>query len=263
MDKIERLVDNLKASEMELNNEDSESKDKTVTDIPTRNGPGLLDLPPEIRYIIFRHLLLHDDLRQFYWYFAPQNYLAILKTNKVINREASDVFYRENTFVDCFWTQRSRTRIAWSPRIINMIQNIQIYLIIHGTEEALIPLKRDTAVSFMKFIQDFENRSIVRGTLAVTFWVDHFVLPSMPEFICRLGQFTHFRTIEESFRNNKDPPNDITNIRDYVRTALEHMLGYAEEFESDGSELKCLRFHPLDFSRAQSASQEEFGEEAS
>ena len=254
IDMMKRPVDSLKVSEMEPKNT---SEDQTVTNIPTRNGPGLLDLPPEIRYLIYRHLLLHHDLSQLWWHSVPQNYLAVLKTNRLINREASSVFYQENTFADCFWS--SYFRMALPPGVIDMLQNVQLTLFVDGTEEAAKPFKEDTVATFWKFIKRFGNQSIVRNTLAVTLWVDRFAMPAMPAmpwFTSRLGRFTNFRTIELSFRDSRVPPSDITNIREYVQTALEPMLGHAEEFENDGFEVKCLRFHPLDFSRAQNASQE-------
>ena len=239
---------------MELNIENTTSKDKTVTDIPTRNGPGLLDLPPEIRYIIFRLLLLHHDLSEICWYIPPRNYLAILKTNRLINRETSDVFYGENTFVKWFWSIAGRSQITWSPRIIDMMQNLQITLTIHGTDEEYNPFKKSAVKTFRKFVQDFGNQSIVRRTLAVTFLIDNFGLPLLSKFVHPLGQLTHFRTIELFFQHStnlpRNIPNDITR-HNYVQTALEPLFGDAEEFERDGFELKCLRFHPLDFSREQ------------
>lgn len=73
--------------------------------MPTRSGPGLLDLPAELRLMIFRHLLVSpDDIELVSW--APKLgfSLDLLRKSKLIHREASDVLYGENHYCDYYHT---------------------------------------------------------------------------------------------------------------------------------------------------------------
>ena len=81
---------------------------------------GAVDLPPEIRLMIYRHLLVRSDpLPQLgpFWSDEPRPAWNILRTCRLIYREASDVLYTENTFHGFFWYPCLIGRPLASPRI--------------------------------------------------------------------------------------------------------------------------------------------------
>ena len=91
--------------------------------ISTRTGPRLLDLPPEIRLMIFRHLLvLPIHLSHWMWSGNPFPNLGLMRTCKSIHKEAFDVLYKENLFDRWFWSRPcTLTRF---PRVVDTIQDI-------------------------------------------------------------------------------------------------------------------------------------------
>lgn len=65
--------------------------------ISTRRPLGLLDVPPEFRLTIFRHLLIAPNgLWLVDWSGIPRPPVDILRSSRVIYREALEVFYGEN-----------------------------------------------------------------------------------------------------------------------------------------------------------------------
>lgn len=60
------------------------SASQAVVTVPSiRSSPGLLDLPPELRVMIFRHLLVEPDGVDLDWGITPRRHsLGILRTNR-------------------------------------------------------------------------------------------------------------------------------------------------------------------------------------
>lgn len=204
--------------------------------ISTGSPPGLLDLPSEVRLMIFRHLLVHPRGVSFrLWPGEPQPSVAILRTSRIIHREAFDVLYKENkfVFVEAFWF--SSCSLTQFPRVINTIRNFSIGIAMF---EGVFAIR-----AFLNFMQYFGNPSIVRDTLTVDFFLDGPNVRPMKWFIRAIGRFTNFGSIELDFFGYTSLESSISHLREYFETALKPVLGYAE---CCGNEGKALRFHPID-----------------
>ncbi|MCJ1266437.1 hypothetical protein MMC22_006322 [Lobaria immixta] len=157
-----KLTVNLTAPDLEPGADKVMSKNGAVAKIISKpSGPGLLDLPPEIRLMIFRHLLVRPyAIDQTNWGYAPR--LDILKTSKLIHKEAFDVFYKENSFLSCLWD--SPSKITRSPRVADTIQSIQTTINLQLRQfRGLYPDLRE----LMNVMQHLGNSSITRGSLVV------------------------------------------------------------------------------------------------
>lgn len=200
--------------------------------------------------MIFRHLLVcpHGmDVGLFA--IEPRPSLDILRTSRLIHREASEVFYGENLFLSSlgamhyylprrFWTTNT------IPVMAEMIQNVcvevdlgYIYSAVHNFLQLMPHLGND-------------NSSGVRGTLIVRFNLDHaghrWFIP-LRWFIRALGRFTNFRTIELNACNvfpiDPDDPDYTFYLVEYLKLSLEPVFGSAEDLSRERNGL--LRFHPL------------------
>lgn len=197
--------------------------------VSTRSPLGLLDLPPEIRIMIFRHLLVYPySLANKLWPIGPRPSVVILRTNKLVHREAFEVLYGENTFFKLFWS--SYCFQNWFPRVSDTMQNIHM--------EIAMCRKSSDIQKFLTLIHYFDP-SIIRGTLVVEFLTEFSLVHPLKWFIRALGRFTNFRTIEVHVHDPLCYHRNIFHLRDYLKTALEPLLGYAQGCNT-------LRFHPLD-----------------
>lgn len=211
--------------------------------IPTRNGPGLLDIPPEVRIMIFRLLLLNPHglplpykpipsrslpLRLFLPGSRPS--VAILRTCSVIYREAFDILYRENLFSNCFLPLHNCSPI---PHVMGAIQNILI--------EITLSEESSDFKSFLKQLNLFGNPAVVRGTLMVDFFIEDPRIGLLKWFIRALGRFTNFKIIELQCCHRDD--SIVFHLREYLESALKPVLGYAHSFGDEGT---GLRFHPME-----------------
>lgn len=98
-----QIVATLTAPDHEPDVDKATSTNQDVAKVISK--PALLDLPPEIRLMIYRHLLVRSSaLPQdpFISCDEPQPAANILKTCRLIYREASHILYTENTFRDFF-----------------------------------------------------------------------------------------------------------------------------------------------------------------
>lgn len=222
----------------------TEPNDQAVTQL------GLLDIPSELRVMIFRHLLVYPhgmDVGLFAT--EPRPSLHILITSRLIHREASGVLYRENLFLNFlgamhyYLDPRFRTDIT-IPAMAEMIQNVcvqvrlgYIFLAVHN---------------FLQFMPHLGNEdpSNVRGTLIVRFNLDgtgrRWFVP-LRWFIRALGRFTNFRTIElevfNVFFTDLDDPDYTFDVVEYIKLTLEPVFGIAEDLSRERNGL--LRFHPF------------------
>lgn len=240
----DRPVANLTASENEPNVDETAFENQAVANIiSTRTPPRLLDLPRELRLMIFRHLLVcprHVDFGR--WASDPSVSVAILRTCKSIHSEASDVLYRENQF--------QLPNYMWLPfhsviRFRQALETMQnIYVGIPPSFGILIQ-------TFLTHIHHFRDTSIIRGTLTVEFFVARFkscrplaAWATPLRWMARaLGRFTHFRTIELHI-NHFDCRDRIFDVLEYLEAALEPVFGHSDHGSREGH---GLRFHPLDY----------------
>lgn len=207
--------------------------------ISTGNPPGLLDLPPELRLMVFRHLLVYPHNLDLEDRNVSRPPIAILRASRLINKEAFDVLYRGNRFIFKSYGHPSHWPRSFQsfPRFIDMMQNIHVE----------IPLYSKLAIPwFLIYMRRFGNPSSTRGTFAVDFCNLSVVedrTPMMEWFIGALGRFTNFKTIELRFSKTIAYRVQITNVTEYFESALEPVLGHAEYFGHKG---RGLRFHPMD-----------------
>ena len=216
--------------------------------VPTTPGPGLLDLPPEVRTMIYRHLLVHPSPQGgalAFWPGGLRPDIGIMRTNRLIHREAFNVLYRENTFGGEFFNPLGSSTLSQFPRLIDAMQNLELLI---------RPSERSSGMrKFTSLIRHFGNPCIIRNTLAVHFDMfdanyESTSLDSLDWFLLALTFFTHFRTVELVF--NDLVPSESTRIsrNQHVAFKLEPMLGSAESFDDQGT---GLRFRPLDHENLQ------------
>ena len=195
--------------------------------------------------MIFRHLLVYPDaLKQTCYDSFPK--LDILKASRLIYKEASDVFYKENSFHTSLWDPSYKIRRA--PRVADTIQSIETYICLSGYLRHHWELDSDLP-EFINVMHHLGNSSITRRSLVVD--LDIGAPRLLKGFVSAFGRFTNFRVVELHIR---EPPYSESNNRreccDRLQTALEPMFGYAEECESNRNRwlpgAKGLRFHPVD-----------------
>lgn len=166
-------VPNLTASEHEP---DATLGNQTVANVVSTRSPlGLLDLPPEVRVLIFHHLLVNPQGIKFRMVplqaaLGAQSPLAIFRTSRLMHEEALKVFYGENHFVNflgfmpmSFLLDPLYVRFPF-PRIVATIQNIHVEVYL-ATEW----YRRIAIQKFLRFMPNLGTPSVLRGTLVVDF----------------------------------------------------------------------------------------------
>ncbi|MCJ1267192.1 hypothetical protein MMC22_007077 [Lobaria immixta] len=102
-------------------------------------------------------------------------------------------------------------------------------------------------VVFVKAIHLFGNPSIIRRNLLVRISIE--VPDALKWFVGALGRFTNFVTIDLRL-DSWFPPKVFLEWSEYLKTALEPVLGYADEYKNErncfGQSIKCFRFHPVE-----------------
>lgn len=235
-------VTNLIAPDHELEVEKAISRERVVSDIIPTHGPGLLDLPTEIRLMIFRHLLFHPpgiETASFSTTFRPA--VDLLRTNREIHREAFDILYRENRFYS--YVGFAYFAPIRSPRVVHAIQNIGINLTVY--KEVIPPS------GFLELGRIYGKTSTIRGSLVIILWSFTEILHPLTWFVPAMGEFTNFKKIELELFDGYGRVSDLylSQVCNYLQTNLEHVFGHAERFEKACNEYgrrKCLRFYPVD-----------------
>lgn len=187
----------------------------------THRPLGWLDLPAKIRRRIFRHLLIKPRGLRFECYpQTPRVPVNVLRTNKLIHKEASAILYGENTFVDCF--DGGYYPLKSFPRVSNLVQNIHIE--VNMTQGYLDDI-------FYGLMKNFGDTSIARGTLVITFFLYGIKLPPLKNPMIALSMLNSFRTIEVLFFEQTG--HSLSPVFEYVKPILEPDLGDAEYFRAD------------------------------
>lgn len=212
--------------------------------VNSKPARGLLDLPSELRVMIFRHLLVDPEgVDLGLWPPRGRPCVEILKTSRLIHREAFGVLWGENHFRNFLGSTSDEP--SRFPPIIDAIQNLHV--------DVPMSLHWDANRHFMDYIHHFGSPDIPRGTLTVEFLVDgpgrfarrlvDWFVP-LRWFVRALGRFAHFRTVElHVFRAGVRDGTRSLKMLEYLEEALEPVLGLAEE---GSGEEKGVRFHPLD-----------------
>lgn len=135
--------------------------------------------------------------------------------------------------MNCFsFPHDAMTRI---PGAIDTIRNVHVKIDMYA--------KYSEIQKFLQLMHYFGDPSNVRNTLTVDFFLDSFLVRPLKWFIRALGRFTNFRILEVHFYYIFYVDSAVLRVRQYLKTALEALLGPAEEFGRGG---KSLRFFPID-----------------
>lgn len=230
------------ASETELRSVyvSSEAENSSTTDLaPSSSGPGLLSLPPELRVLVFRHLLLIDRPLSTYWpHTLRAPFLAILDTSPLIRQEAFQIFYGENTFA-ISWLH-PRYSILNNRRVADTIQNVQFD--VHLNDPS--PWWRQ--LNFVNVIRQFGSPAIARGTLTLIFSVESYENDWLTWFTRALPRFTNFHTLRIKFLD-ASPHGHLQGVCFLLAEAHQitftHVFGPVVLFANNCG----LEFHPRAF----------------
>ncbi|MCJ1464747.1 hypothetical protein MMC07_003360 [Pseudocyphellaria aurata] len=223
--------------DIDMDIDDASPEIQAVTNIPLPNHRlELLGLPPELRLMIYRHLLVYP------WGFEIEGRLLgrpppvqILRTSRLIYSEAFVVLYRENEFVNNYFDSWSRpSYLSRFTRLVDTMQNIHIDI---ATRRATLHLG-----SFLQNMNHFTGPTTIRGTLTVC-WIhnDRVHRNLLDLFIMYLCRATNFRTIH--FHISRDGEFDrVYGVLQYFEAALVPTFGPADCPIREGN---GLRFHPV------------------
>ena len=175
----------------------------------------------------------------------------------MIHKEAFDVFYKENTFNTWLWDQPYKTsyKITRSSQVVNTIQSIETHANLRtfsedsDFENSYYEFSNSDLRELVNAMHHLGNSSMTRRGLVVKLEIDTPRL--LKKFVRALGKFTNFRVVELHLLEGSDlASNSLSEWCEYLKTALEPVFGYAEEWENDRDRWRLgargLRFHPVD-----------------
>ncbi|MCJ1469905.1 hypothetical protein MMC07_008549 [Pseudocyphellaria aurata] len=208
--------------------------------ISTHDRLGLLSLPAEIRLLIYRHLLVRPwplEIEGRFGGLPPP--VEILRTNRQVYREAFDVLYRENEFVNRFRGLSPRRYLTRFRRLVDTIQNIHI--------DVPLRLVSPHIGNFLWITNHFAGSSITRGTLTVLMifrgsMPTHSAYAFVNVFVIYLRRATNFRTVHLHVSENGEFDRRFDHL-EHIERRLHYALGPPEFPIHDGN---GLRYHPVD-----------------
>lgn len=160
--------------------------------MPARSQLEFLDLPPELRLMIYCHLLVCLKQLAFMKCSDPvRPSAAITRTSRLVYREAFMVLYRENQF------RHPSEYCDFSLGSVSTYQSIHIHFNMDEEDEAAVE-------EFEEVMHDLGDLSIIRDNLIVQVYLDDghgsddgYDSTDSLEWLAQiLGQSTHFNTIE-------------------------------------------------------------------
>ena len=217
-----------------------DTEDRSVTNEPSMSSErGLLSLPPELRVIIYRHLLVERRPLSTYWRAACyEPFPAILETCTLIRREAFQVLYGENVFF--IGLKHPQISILSNRQIADTIQHVRYAVDLYGPS---IPLPK--RLIFLHLIHEFGSQAIIRDSLQVVFHIVGLDLPTpMRLYAAGLGRFTNFRIVRFEFVEHRgNTRGACALLAEMFELLLTPKFGPAESFANG-----CvLEFHPQHF----------------
>ena len=181
--------------------------------------------------MIFRHVLVCPwGIFLTGWSRMPRPSVAILRTSRLIYREAFEVLYRENQFNNLWGNWHHLTTPL--SQVMATIQNIRINISVNSNQRGI------SIGKFLEHLTHFGDPSITRGTLTVFFHFGGPKIRPLQWFIKALGRFTNFRTVEVRFASFLSL-HRLLEMSVYISHALQPVLGPAD------SNVEHLRFHPI------------------
>ncbi|MCJ1467826.1 hypothetical protein MMC07_006451 [Pseudocyphellaria aurata] len=208
------------------------SEDQTVADVRSTRAPqGLLDLPSEVRMMILRHILASPLSFNFGTWASGPKPVSILRSCRLIHREAFQVLYGENRFI--YGLGYAHCCLIRFPRIMHTIQNIRLDLPMY--------FKHQARQKFLTLMRHFGNPHISRGTLTLDFDLDGSSARGLKWFARAVGRLTNFRTIDVYCYHRFYYDDIVSCALTYLHAVLEPVLGSAQNIRPDNG----LRFHPV------------------
>lgn len=173
-----------------VTNQLASENSSAADNMSTSSRVGFFSLPPEVRVLVYRHLLL--ELFPLAMYLPAAVFPAILNTCKLIRREAFQVHFGENTF--CLGLLLPRLSILSIQPIRDTVRNIDILVLLND------PSPNRSKLSFIHLIHELGSQTKTRGTLLIDFVAKPPVRIDLLSWYARgLPRFTNFRTIRVEF----------------------------------------------------------------
>lgn len=214
----------------------------------TRSPLGLLDLPPELRLMIYRHLLVRENTLPVA--VDTMNILephllevSILRTCRLVYREAFDIMYKENRFVESIVF--GPFGLFNSPRIFDTIQTVYVSGMSFVFGDSWTDVPDYKAKNFLKVMRRVGKPFPIRRCLIVNVIFANISAPGLERFISALGRVTNFRIIELRLTGSSPYSDDFSKAVEYFEHALKPVLGNVVKYCKRDSAHKTLQFQPV------------------
>lgn len=173
-----------------VTNQEASENSSAADIISTSSQVGFFSLPPEVRVIVFQHLLLGPF--PLAMHLPSAVFPAILNTCKLIRREAFQVHFGENTFFAGFLLPR--LSILNIRPIRDTVRNINFLVLLNDASP------NRSKLSFIHLINELGSPTNTRGTLLINFVAKPPARIDLLSWYARgLPRFTNFRTIRVEF----------------------------------------------------------------
>lgn len=233
---------------------EAESENQTNFSIASEpNRLGFFSLPPELRLIVYREMLLETKICDMWWHFSPKP--PLLETCRLIYYEAFEVLYGQNTFRYYFDPLVHPPPVPFRLRIVDTIERLVFDSVLDLTrladgvgEEKLKELIREfgNPARIRQYLQmNLEYYEINLPFLGMDpFPVEEFVSDEEPlgRYLNGVGTFTNFKTVEVDVVY-KDRRNDNPLLIQRIAKALQPRFGTSRLCGASG---RVLQFHPHD-----------------
>lgn len=198
-----------------------------LTSSTTTARNWLLYLPPEVRLIVYRHVL--QERSEIPCHRLPillrdsgvQALPGLFFTSRLIRRESIETFYRINRFYLYTWFPLT---IFPSRRMSDMLQNLHVKI-------SLSILSQPHHDQFVNVIHTFGDPGVIRGTLFVQIILFPRLRglrrPSLQFYLRGLGRFTNFQVVEVEISYRQKPDLDTSMHYNRFESALRSVLGPA------------------------------------
>lgn len=219
-------------------NEQIAASSSIQTHISANSRMGLLSLPPELRVMVYRHLIVQDHPISTDWQYST-NSPPILDTCELIRQEVFQVMFAENTFF--IGVMHPAVSILNDPQISAIIQNVRYEARLNSTS----PHPRK--LNFIHVLREFGSPAIVRSTLTIIFHVGACGNNDLLSWFNRgLARLTNFRTVQFEFvpySAHKRAHRLCPEICNGHEKRFAPVFGPAESFANG----RGLLFHPQEF----------------
>lgn len=244
---------------------EAESENQTNLNIASEpNRPGFFSLPPELRLMVYRELLLEPRICHMWLDFSPKP--PLLQTCRLIYYEAFEVLWGENTFRYYFNPPEGPLPDPFRLRVVDTITRLVFdntigHKFSQDSNEGDRKLNDDR---FKELIREFGNPARIRRYLQVNLkifdlfhlndsHVGTYVIDEEPleRYLKDVGTFTNFRTVEVNVEFPSRRYDSLQHTEPIARV-LQPRFGTSRLCAPHGLGWG-LQFHPQDHLRSQRA----------